>query len=60
MIANKDLLLNEWLINEAWLISRRFIREIEKELECQGKLPFNLLLVSGNLAIKWMDFARRN
>ena len=60
MIANKDLILNEWVINEGWLISRKFMQEIEREMECQGKLPVNLMMVSGNLVVKWLEFERRN
>ncbi len=52
--------LVEWVVEEGWLISRKFMQEIEAELECQGKLPIDILLASENLVIKWIDFARRN
>ena len=52
--------LTEWVIEEGWQISREFMLQIEHELECQGKIPINLLLASQNLAIKWLNFATRN
>lgn len=62
MVNDKRLcdLLTEWVIEEGWQLSRKFMQEIEREFECQGKLPINLLLASQNLVIKWLEFARKN
>ena len=62
MTTNKPLVdpLTEWVIEEGWQLSRKFMQEIEREVGCYGKLPVNLLLASQNLVIKWLEFARRN
>ena len=52
--------LTGWVIEEGWRISRQFMQEIVEELNLQDKLPINLLLASRNLALKWLEFARRN
>ncbi len=49
----------EWVLEEGWRISRRFMQEIEYELNCE-RVPVQLLLVSQNLVNKWIQFARRN
>jgi hypothetical protein len=47
-----------YAIEKGWEISRQFMKEIEEEL---GKeLPLNLLLVSSELAKKWIDWASKN
>jgi len=62
MIRNTkvDDALTEWVIEECWQISCRFMKEIERECDCQGKLPVNLLMASENLVIKWIEFAGKN
>lgn len=52
--------LNEWVMEEGWQLSRKFMQEIEHEFDCQGKLPVSVLLSSQNLVIKWMQFVLRN
>ena len=52
--------LTEWVIEEGWQLSRKFMQEIEREFDCQGKYPVNILMASTNLVIKWLEFARRN
>jgi len=52
--------ITDYVIEEGWALSRRFMLEIERELECKGKLPVDILLASTNLAIKWLNFALRN
>lgn len=52
--------ITELIIEDAWRLSRRFMREIELEFECQGKLPLPLLLVSTNLQSKWIEYTKLN
>lgn len=57
---NKIDALNEIILEDSWRISRKLMQEIERELECEGKLPVNILLASQNLVIKWNEFTRLN
>lgn len=50
--------LTEWMLEEGWQLSRRFMREIETEID--GYVPIELLLVSENLRRKWAEFSQRN
>jgi len=59
-VTKADEALTEYVIEEGWQLSRRFMREIEHELNCEGQLPVNILLASQNLAVKWIEFGRNN
>ena len=50
----------ELIIEDAWRLSRKFMREIEHELECEGNLPITILLASVNLQSKWEQYSRLN
>ena len=62
MTINKPIIdpMTEWMMEECWRLSCKFMHEIEYELQCQGKFPINLLLASQNLVAKWLEFAGRN
>ncbi len=52
--------IEEMLIEDNWRLSRKFMHEIEEELDCKGKLPVNLLLASSNLRDKWIEYSEMN
>ena len=50
--------LLEWVQEEGWQLARKYMMEIEAEVE--ARIPIPLLLQSSNLRKKWFDFVIRN
>lgn len=60
MAQRVENFIAEIIIEDSWRLSRKFMLEIEHELEIKGQLPINMLLASASLQRKWSDYTRCN
>jgi hypothetical protein len=62
-MTETDLALTEWALEEGWLLRRKFMREIEDELDLErGQILFPLLsaIAEPEIAKRWIGFASKN